>query len=100
MGNFSQHVKLCKIYSKFIENVENGQWKQTETVQNGHKCRICDKAQSKNRIYLYHHIRNCKGKNYNLFESELSSLLAERNSRLGKAGNYRRKLDPKQKYMI
>ena len=79
-GNFSQHVKTCKIYSKFIENVENG-----------FRCRICGKKVASKRIELNGHIRNCKGQNYNLFQNDLKLIIEERKNKPGKSQSYERK---------
>ena len=47
--NCKQHIKGCKIYFKYIQNVPNG-----------YKCLICLDQVSEKRSRIYFHIKNCK----------------------------------------
>ena len=44
-----QHIKACKIYFKYIQNVPNG-----------YRCLLCLDQVSERRSHIYDHIKNCK----------------------------------------
>ena len=60
-ANYARHMELCRLYSEFVTEVENG-----------FQCAICEKIARK-RNNMYDHVKRCKEQNKTMFENEINS---------------------------